>query len=191
MGRNARQGTQSSQWRTDSPPRPAAVPVPQRLLELAHPFVVAGTRQGRGRGGDLAHAAATAPSRHRPGAARGPALPKETAPTCTAGKQGARPPEEGGAEAGRRGGGARCRAGAGRRLRSRPGGEPWWYRLQRDQKPRELSHLLSAAAGFLIPAPAIESLPTVLIRCGFLLPTPFLLRICRDTQWQGCFATST
>lgn len=97
----------------DSPTRPATVPFPQRLLELAHPFVVAGARQGRGRGGDLAPATATAPSRHRHGAARRPPLPKETAPTCNAGKHGARPPEEGGAEAGRRGGGARCRAGRG------------------------------------------------------------------------------
>lgn len=44
----------------------------------------------------MAHATATAPSRHRHRAARGPVLPKETAPTCTAGKQEARRPEEGG-----------------------------------------------------------------------------------------------
>lgn len=99
----------------DSLPRPATVPVPQSLLEPAHPFVVAGARQGRGCGRGLVQATitATAPSRHGHGAAGGPALPKETAPTCTAGKQGSKPPEEGGAKAGRRGGGAKCGAGLG------------------------------------------------------------------------------
>lgn len=94
-----------------------------------------------------------------------PALPTETAPTCTAGKQGALPPEEGGAEAGLQEGGASCGAGQGGAMAEGRAGRqhPWWFPLLRNGKTRELCHFLSVTDLFLFPASATESVLTAFI----------------------------